>query len=466
MKVLLALLSTLLLATCSQPPPLLQRILAEGELRVVTRNSPDAYYLGSHGPEGPAYDLASQFAEHLGVPLRLYTVKTREAAIEEVAAGRSHIAAAGLSTGITLPRGVQFGPGYQRVREHLVYRRRSARPATIAEAGRGQIEVGAASAHQRTLEDLRLKYPDLAWIERDATDTEEILADVSQGKVQFTLASSTEFALNRSVHPELAIALDLSPERALTWVVSTAGDDSSLLDRVNAFFVLARHDGMIAALLERYYGQDDRFDYLFSRNFMEHLQSRLPVYVSWFQQAGQQHGVDWRLLAAMGYQESKWDPHAVSFTGVRGLMQLTEDTASRMRAGDRRDPRSSIFGAAKYLSMLMRDMPRRIPEPDRTWFAVAAYNVGLGHVEDARVLAQQAGRNPDRWEDVREFLPLLSQERWYTRTKRGYARGWEPVRYVDNVQAYLNILQVAGTSMTTDGPPPDPELDSNGARKL
>ena len=298
MKVLLALLSTLLLATCAQPPPLLQRILADGELRVVTRNSPDAYYLGSHGPEGPAYDLASQFAEHLGVPLRLYTVKTREAAIEEVAAGRAHIAAAGLSTGIALPRGVQFGPGYQRVREHLVYRRRSARPASIADAGRGQIEVGAASAHQRTLEDLRLKYPDLAWVERDATDTEEILADVSQGKVQYTLASSTEFALNRSVHPELAIALDLSPERALTWVVSTAGDDSSLLDRVNAFFVLARHDGMIAALLERYYGQDDRFDYLFSRNFMEHLQSRLPVYLTWFQQAAQQHGA--RLAAARG----------------------------------------------------------------------------------------------------------------------------------------------------------------------
>ena len=464
MKVLLALLSTLLLATCAQPPPLLQRILADGELRVVTRNSPDAYYLGSHGPEGPAYDLASRFAEHLGVPLRLYTVKTRDAAIEEVAAGRAHIAAAGLTTGIALPDGVQFGPGYQRVREHLVYRRRSPRPTSIVDAGRGQIEVGAASAHQRTLEDLRLKYPDLAWVERDATDTEEILADVSQGKVQYTLATSTEFALNRSVHPELAIALDLSRERALAWVVSTGGDDSSLLDRVNAFFVLARHEGVIAALLDRYYGKDDRFDYLFSRNFMEHLQSRLPVYLAWFQQAGQQHSIDWRLLAAMGYQESKWDPYAVSFTGVRGLMQLTEDTAARMRAGDRRDPRSSIFGAAKYLSTLLREMPRRIPEPDRTWFAVAAYNVGLGHLEDARVLAQQAGRNPDRWEDVREFLPLLSQERWYTRTKRGYARGWEPVRYVDNVQAYLNILQVAGTSMSAGGTPPEPEMSSNGTR--
>jgi membrane-bound lytic murein transglycosylase F len=465
MKVLLALLTTLMLATCSQPPPLLQQILEQGELRVVTRNSPDAYYLGSQGPEGPAYDLASRFAEHLGVPLRLYTVRTREAAIAEVASGRAHIAAAGLSTGVKLPGSVQFGPGYQRVREHLVYRRRTARPANIVQAARGQIEVAAGSAHQRTLEDLRLKYPELAWIERADTDTEEILADVSQGTVQFTLASSTEFALNRSVHPELAIALDLSPERALAWAVSTSGHDASLLDRVNAYFALARREGRIAKLLERYYGEDDRFDYLLSRNFMEHLESRLPLYLAWFREAAGQHGLDWRLLAAMGYQESKWDPAAVSFGGARGLMQITEETASRVRVGDRHDARSSIFGGAKYLALLLRTMPRRIPEPDRTWFAVAAYNVGIGHLEDARILAQAHGRNPDKWDEVREYLPLLSQERWYTQTRRGYARGWEPVRYVDNVQAYLNILQVAGMSVHSRIAAPEPEVPSAPPRR-
>jgi len=152
----------------------------------------------------------------------------------------------------------------------------------------------------------------------------------------------------------------------------------------------------------------------------------------------------WRLLAAMGYQESKWDPAAVSYTGVRGLMQLTADTADFVRAGDRLDARASIFGGAKYLSRLVATIPARIAEPDRTWLAVAAYNVGYGHLEDARILAQQAGRNADQWQNVREFLPLLSQERWYTRTRRGYARGWEPVRYVENVQSYLNILEVAG----------------------
>jgi membrane-bound lytic murein transglycosylase F len=232
--------------------------------------------------------------------------------------------------------------------------------------------------------------------------------------------------------------------------VSTAAHDGSLLNRVNAFFTGARAEGTIAQLLDRYYGEREEFDYLFSRNFLQHVQTRLPRYVDWFQEAAEKYELDWRLLAAMGYQESKWDPQAVSFTGVRGLMQLTEDTAALMRAGNRLDPRSSIFGGASYLSRILQTVPARIAEPDRTWFAVASYNVGFGHVEDARVLAQQHGRNPDRWEDVREFLPLLSQERWYTQTRRGYARGWEPVRYVDNVQAYLDILAVAGVG----APPP------------
>jgi membrane-bound lytic murein transglycosylase F len=466
MKALLALVATLLLATCTQPPGLLEQVLAAGELRVVTRNSPDAYYLGSHGPEGPAYELASRFAEDLGVALRLYTVRTREAAIREVAEGRAHLAAAGLTTGIDLPRGTTFGPGYQTVREHLVYRRRASRPDSIREASLGQIEVVEGSAHQRTLEELRLRHPDLVWVERADSDNEEILAGVSRGDVQYTLASSTEFALSRITNPEIAIALDLSPERAVAWVVSTAAYDRTLLNRVSAYFVGVRGDGTVARLLDRYYGDREEMDYLFSRNFLGHVQTRLPKYVDWFQEAATLHDVDWRLLAAMGYQESKWDPSAVSYTGVRGLMQLTEDTAALIRAGNRLDPRSSIFGGARYLASLIRKVPPRIPEPDRTWFAVAAYNVGFGHVEDARVLAQQAGRNPDRWEDVREFLPLLAQERWYTRTRRGYARGWEPVAYVDNVQAYLNILAVAGIGLAPPEPAPtEPVASGRTPRK-
>ena len=186
---------------------------------------------------------------------------------------------------------------------------------------------------------------------------------------------------------------------------------------------------------------------------MEHVGSRLPLYEPWFRDAALAHGVDWKLLAAMGYQESKWDPDAVSMSGARGLMQITADTAAMMEFSDRHDPRASIFGGARYLARMLDTVPARIPEPDRTWMAVASYNVGYGHVEDARVLAQALGRNPDRWEDVRATLPLLAQEKWYSRTRHGYARGWEPVGYVDSVQAYLDILEAAHTSAgrTVDG---------------
>ncbi|MFO1407015.1 MAG: membrane-bound lytic murein transglycosylase MltF [Steroidobacteraceae bacterium] len=454
MKALLALLATLLLATCSQPPPLLEQVLASGELRVAARNSPDSYYLGSHGPEGPGYELASRFAESLGVSLRLYVVRTREAAVQEVAAGRAHLAAAGLTTGIELPPGVHFGPGYRLVREHLVQRRGAARPASVRAAARGRIEVAAGSAHLRTLEELRLSDPDLVWIERGDTDTEQILAEVSRGDAEYTLASSTEYVLNRPLHPNLAIALDLSPERASAWAVSTTGHDRSLLSRVNAFFTVSRAEGYIAVMLDRYFGERENFDYLFSRNFMDHVGVRLPLYETWFRDAALAHGVDWKLLAAMGYQESKWDPDAVSLSGARGLMQMTADTAAMMNFGDRHDPRASIFGGARYLARMLDTVPARIPEPDRTWFAVASYNVGYGHVEDARVLAQQLGRDPDRWDDVRETLPLLAQEKWYSRTKHGYARGWEPVRYVDNVRAYLDILEAAATDSAAAAPAP------------
>src|SRR5690606_33379651 len=152
-------------------------------------------------------------------------------------------------------------------------------------------------------------------------------------------------------------------------------------------------------------------------------------------------GLDWRLLAAIGYQESKWTPTAESPDGAIGVMMLTGETAAELGVKNRTDARDSIFGGARYFVQVKEKIPARIPEPDRTWMAVAAYNGGFGHLEDARILAQQRGKNPDSWADVREHLPLLAQERWYTRAKRGYARGWEPVQFVDRVQRFLTLLE-------------------------
>jgi membrane-bound lytic murein transglycosylase F len=199
----------------------------------------------------------------------------------------------------------------------------------------------------------------------------------------------------------------------------------------------------LAAIVGRYYDRAEDPELANAGGFMHHLQSRLPLYQKWFEEAAEQSSQDWRLLAAIGYQESKWNPGAYSTAGAKGLMQLTEKSATLAKVANPSDARQSIFGGARYFQYVYSRVPARIPEPDRTWFALAAYNIGYGHLEDARVLAQKAHRDPDSWDDVREFLPLLEQEYWYTQTENGYARGWEPVRYVDNVRDYRDMLEWA-----------------------
>jgi membrane-bound lytic murein transglycosylase F len=438
-RVLLAIFAALFLGTCAQRVSVLEQILDVGELRVVTRNSPSTYYLGANGPQGPEFELASRLAAELGVDLYIYAMPTISDVLREVATGRAHIAAAGLTLGQPLPKYASAGPPYQQVKEHLVFRMGASRPRDLRAATAGHIEVASNSSHAVTLSQLRFHYPDLVWVENPGTETEELLNRLAARQIDYTIADSNEFAVSRAYHPEMRIAFDLTQGKSLAWAINA--HDSSLPTRVSAFFATLKADGQLNAILDRHYNNLRRFEYVQARDFMEHIALRLPSYRAWFKEAAASMGIDWRLLAAIGYQESHWIPDATSPTGVRGLMMLTENTARSLGVTDRLDPRQSIFGGAQYFVHVRNKVPSRIRDPDRSWFALAAYNVGFGHLEDARVLTQLHGKDPDRWNDVREYLPLLSQERWYTRVKNGYARGWEPVRFVDNIRAYYDMLQ-------------------------
>ena len=225
----------------------------------------------------------------------------------------------------------------------------------------------------------------------------------------------------------------------MQWVVRRGAPD--LLAACNHFLEGFARSGRLAALQKRTSGDARKFEFEESRVFQEHMAERLPHFRSWFEEASAETGVDWRLLAAIGYQESKWDPTAESGDGALGVMMLTGDTATELGVKNRANARESIFGGARYFVQVREKIPQRIAEPDRTWFAVASYNVGFGHLEDARVITQSQGKNPDSWADVRERLPLLAQARWYAQARRGYARGWEPVQFVDRIQRYLRLLE-------------------------
>lgn len=429
----------LLLTGCGEPLNLLEQIKQDGVLYVATRNSATTYYEGPEGKTGFEYDLVSSFADELDVEVKFITPSNLADIISMVSRNEVHLAAAGLT--ITEPRQhwVRFTPPYQEITQQLVYRMGSKRPRTIKDLQGRHLEVVANSSHVDQLEDLQAAHPDLKWMENAELDSDELLNLVWEQIIDFSIADSNEITLNQRFYPELRVAFDISKAQPLAWALPKS-EDNSLYQAASDFIQRMKDSGELNTLIERYYGHLEKFNYVGTRTYLKHIQLRLPRYQPTFEQAADKHVLDWRLLAAIGYQESHWDPNARSPTGVRGIMMLTLPTAEYLGVKNRIDPAQSIQGGSTYLANLIDRLPEQIQEPDRTWFALAAYNVGLGHLEDARIITEIRGGNPDLWSDVKENLPLLSRRKWYQKTKHGYARGREPVHYVENIRSYYDIL--------------------------
>ena len=440
MRLLLYMTLAALLGTCSSAPSLLDQVLETGELRVVTRDSPTAYVLSPDGPSGPEYDLVQAFADELGVSLVIESVQSVSEVFPYLMSGKAHLAAAGLSITQSRRDFVHFGHPYQEVDMHLIYKLGTGKPRSVDDVIGRPIEVVAGTSHVDMLISLQQVYPDLTWSENADVEVADLLAKVAEGEVDFTIADSTEFNIQRHFYPDLRVALDLEVGDPLAWAFPK-GKGDSLLSAADDFLIDIGRSGLLAQINDRYYGHTDKFDYVGTRNFIRHYESRLPRYRKIFEEAGARFGIDWRLLAAIGYQESHWRSQAVSPTGVRGIMMLTEDTARYLGLEDRVDPANSIFGGAQYYARQTERVADTVDEPDRTWMALAAYNVGFNHIKDARQIVEWTGGNADTWVDISKALPLLANRKWYSRVPFGYARGWEPVLYVNNIRAYYNILQ-------------------------
>ncbi len=432
-------MASLLLASCAPQPSSLDVIRARNEIRVVTLNTPTCFYFGAQGTEGFEYKLARQFAAELGVRLVMYPVATERAMQAELAAGRADIAAAQITPTREWFRVGRASNPYGHIAQLVVYRQGGVRPRGTLQLESAKLAVRAGSPQERTLEKLKETVaPTLQWVVT-APNNADPLADVDSGEADYALIDEREFSFAHHLYPKVALGFTLPDARPVQWIVRR--DARDLLTASNQFIRNVSQSGRLARMQLEETGDARPFEFEESREFQAHLLERLPRYQQLFEAAAQQTGIDWRLLAAIGYQESKWNPIARSNDGASGVMMLTSDTAEAMGVADRSNPEQNIAAGARYFASVRDKIPDRIPEPDRTWFTVAAYNVGFGHLEDARILAQTRGKNPDSWADVRDELPLLGEERWYSLAKRGYARGWEPVQFVDRVQRFLTLLE-------------------------
>ncbi|HEY4697982.1 MAG TPA: membrane-bound lytic murein transglycosylase MltF [Gallionella sp.] len=420
--------STLLLAACGQQLPAWH----SGKLVIVV---PEI----EQGAEAEfERELAQLFAVQLHATLE--TVPLSQDKISAALTGhQAHLAAASLRSEIN-NTALQFGPSYQSVRELLVCNRDRSSMTELADLKGKEFAVVAGSAQEVALREAQGNLPALQWQARHNFTAMDLLAEVAEGTLDCTVANQLQLAEARNYHPNLVAALDVAPPSRLAWGFPM-DVDPGLLGQVQIFFARIRQDGTLHRLMDRYYGHNNRLDRQDAAAFITGIRTVLPRYRPLFEEAATITGEDWRLLAALAYQESQWDPLATSYTNVRGMMMLTEDTADRMKVNNRLDARESILAGAKYLMLLKEQMPSRIPEPDRTWLALAAYNNGYGHLEDARVLTHRAGLNRDSWLDVKKQMPLLNRPGYYRTLKHGYARGGEAVILVESIRNYYDMLK-------------------------
>lgn len=409
-------------------------IIARGELRVSTINSPLTYAAINNKDYGLDYELAKRFADYLGVKLKVTVRQNISQLFDDLDAGKTDMLAAGLVYNTERVKNYQAGPTYYSVSQQLVYRVGGNRPRTLAGINAEQLAIAPGHVALNDLQALKeSKYPDLNWRVDEKRGTTALMHAVIDGTLEYTVADSVAVSLFQRVHPELAVALDISDEQPVTWF-SEKSEDNSLSAAMLDFFNSMNEDGTLARLEEKYLGHGNDFDYVDTRTFLRAVQNTLPDLKPLFEKYARQ--IDWRLLAAIAWQESHWDPQATSPTGVRGMMMLTRNTAQSLGLTDRTDAEQSLDGGMRYLQDMMAKVPEAIPKEERIWFALAAYNMGYAHMLDAMALTKKQKGNPNSWSDVKQRLPLLSQKPYYSRLKYGYARGHEAYAYVENIRKY------------------------------
>ena len=434
------LIASSILLVRSTPLTQLEQVLETGELHVLSSNGPTTYYEGSDGLTGFEYSLVKGFADSLGLKLVIEDELDTTKMLNNVAARNVDFAAAGLTSLENRNDQVIFATPFMQITQQLIYNSRVPQPSSIADLRNKEVLVIDNASHAERFKALQAQFPELHWRAVVGAEMIDLLDMVHKGEADYAVIDSSAYELNRYSYTKARLAFDVSDPQQLAWAFP-AQRDTTLFDAAQKYLGSIKSDGSLAKVTEEFF--DRHIEEVTTGEamvFTYRLEQRLPQWLDDMKAAADEFGLDWQLLAAISYQESHWKADARSHTGVRGLMMLTLNTAKAMGIKNREDPQQSIYGGAKYLNLLLKRLPKRIKGEDRLSMALAAYNQGLGHLEDARVLTERMGGDPCKWEDVRKYMPLLAKQQYYSRAKHGYMRGWEPVGFVDNVRNYHKII--------------------------
>lgn len=421
-------------------PIQIEDVLTKGVLRVATRVGPLTYFKSESGEvSGLEADLAQAFADSLGVRVEYVVAPSLNEVFDLVRRGQVHMAAAGLTISPDRMSQVHFGPSYLQVRQQLVVREGVADPGSLEDIGNTYINVVAGSGHAETLKELSKANPEILAQPISKASGTDLIAMLASKQLDYALVDSSMARWAQMAFPEVKVAFDVGDPKDYAWAFPPIEDDS-LHQMAVRFIDEARASGQLERIIDRYFDHLDALDPDGSRQFLRDVRYQLPAFRPHFIESARRHGLDWRLLAALGYQESKWDPGAVASSGTRGMMQFTAPTALELGVGNPHDAKSAIEGAARYIDLLQNQLPKDIPDVERPWFALAAYNIGIGTVFDAIRRHQRKHKEKDEappidWNAFRAALVDAAQGSAFTRQRRELT-----LRYVDSIRAYYDLM--------------------------
>ncbi|MCY3667803.1 MAG: transporter substrate-binding domain-containing protein [Gemmatimonadetes bacterium] len=417
-------------------------------LRMITRNNAMTYFIHRGRQVGFEYELIKEFADRHGLRLDIVIPDSHADLLPYLNEGKGDIVAAAMT--ITEERRVQaaFALPYNEVDELVVVRAEEDSISSLEDLAGRTVHVRQSSSFYTTLMALADSIEGLQVAPLpDDLETEDILAGVEEGRYDITLCDSNLLDVELSYGRRLKAAFRIKPT-SLGWAVRE--DNPALLAALNRY-VKEEKGGLFFNVMKKRYFKNKRTITRAKDSLRVDLSGRLSPYDELVKKYARQYGQDWRLITAQMYQESKFDPQATSWVGARGLMQIMPVTGRELGFTDLHDPEENIHAGVKYLSQLVNRFDPKIPVDERMRFALAAYNVGYGHVLDARRLAGEKGWNPDKWfGHVEQAMRLLAKPVYHKRARYGFCRCGQPVHYVGNIQnmydAYVGMLTMAGAS--------------------
>ena len=404
-------------------------------LHVVIRTTPAAWYFDGNTAKGIDHDLLVRFAASIGRKIEVSHVPNTPAALNALCNPQAQLAVGLLSLPAATKNQFHTAPDYGTVKQQLLYHFKQPRPSSTGDLVMENFETGNEPTQLETLLHIKQHNGDLThWTLHRDFFPHDLIKSMNQGFIEYTIADSHVMTMTKRFYSHIKEAFYVGDELPLHWVF---GDcvNAEVAAAAKTFFAGIKADHTLTQILDRYYGHATQLDYPEKLAFIKNVDLHLDQYRDLFMEAADEVNMDWLLLAAVSYQESHWKPEARSPSGVEGLMMVTLEIAQEFGIEDRRNPTQSVRAGTRFLLKLKNRLPPELEEPDRSWFALAAYNVGLEHIKRAMAAAHKEGLNPLLWVEVRDFLRRPAANEWLDAQPLN-----DPFTYVYNVRAYRDLL--------------------------